>query len=122
MSAEQREEMALKMWYGATQFRGVTIGLETAWAGTIKKVNKAHDKIKEGKMTEQDLKKWKKFMLKKVYPNTEKSKPFRLMIEGLGLEYNPNVEDVFNILIKDIQDSKLKAFEEHMKHWTGKQV
>ena len=120
MTNEQREEAALKMWYGATQFKGVTIGLETVWSGIIKKTKKALEQIKEGKMTDKDLKKWKKFMLKKVYPNTEQSKPFRELIEGLGTNYHSGVEDVFNILLKDIEDSKVKAFEEHMKHWTGK--
>jgi len=119
MTKEKKEETAIKMWYGAAQFKGVSIGLETIWQGIIKKTEQARKKLKTKKMTEQELAKYKKFMLKKCYPNTEKSRPYRLLIEELTIEYNQRTIKIFDVLLKDIKESKQKAYEEHMKHWTN---
>lgn len=117
MSKEKREEMAIKMWYGATEFRGTNIGLETVWQSIIKKTKKAKQNYVSGKLTEKDFIKWKKFMLKKVYPKTEQSKPIRELIESIKL--NESDKKVFDVLLKDIEASRLKAYEEHMQHWCG---
>lgn len=122
MTKEKREELALRMWYGATEFRGTQIGLEVIWKGITKKVIKTKKQYKEQKLSQKDLDKWKKFMLKKVYPNTEQSKPFRILIDQIETTYEKEKVKHFDKLLKDIKESKQKAFDEHMVHWTSTKI
>jgi len=129
----KKEEIAIQMWHGSLPKNNMPIikvagemGLGPQWDLILNQAKDFLKSYKKQKVSNKELKKFKRKFLKTVYPKKskvqeqEKVNEFRVKVESVidsvENEYWGCV-DLLEDIVNDIEDSKLKAYDEHMAFW-----